>query len=445
MIAILALAGVTFFYKLGQSSLISWDEAWYGEIAKNILKTGDFFRLTFNGSPFYDHPPVGFWMMTLSMKFLGTNEIGVRAASAISGIIAVFLTYLIGKKLFNKSVGLASSFALISSPWFTLRARSGNLDIFLTMFFGLSFVLTLQSRTHPKFLLPLSASLGLMFLTKSMVPLTFFPVLILMLWDTKIGLKNIIMMTTLFLTIIGIWALPQYLISLSFNFVQRYFMIGLPGINSNSPLISNILLTKTYLHNGIGIWFRPAIASLVLGSAMFPKAFLWLFVFLATFLFPFAFSSKGHIWHLIPVHPFLLITLFGFIYLLVRKLANSVALATAIVFTLALYLGIPQMQKNWNEFIDIPAFVSDEAILSREAKKYSQPFIIDESFSPAAAFYSDKSVYYTNAPSLQEIFTRYPQFVLITHNWRLIRDSINSKDYSIIKKDRDRVLIRKLN
>ena len=34
-----------FFYKLGQSSLTSYDEAWYGSIAKQIIQNGDLINL----------------------------------------------------------------------------------------------------------------------------------------------------------------------------------------------------------------------------------------------------------------------------------------------------------------------------------------------------------------------------------------------------------------
>ena len=56
LITLLFLTLPLFFYKLGQSSLVSFDEAWYASISRNILQTGDLFNLTFNGKAYYDHP-----------------------------------------------------------------------------------------------------------------------------------------------------------------------------------------------------------------------------------------------------------------------------------------------------------------------------------------------------------------------------------------------------
>ena len=222
---------------------------------------------------------------------------------------------------------------------------------------------------------------------------------------------------------------------------QKFLAIGLPQVGIHTNYLKNILLTKTYVSNGIGIWFRPAILTLPLGLFL-SSAFFPLTIFLTTFLVPFALSAKGQIWHLIPTHPFLILAFTGFVYTLLSKF-KARTFAPAVTLTLSLLLALPQIYRNWREFINIPAYISDEAILSKEAGKYSQPFIIDDDFVPAAVFYSNRSVHYSNVPSLQDIFTSNAEFVLITHDWRLIRDSIEPKAYKILKKDRDKILLLK--
>ena len=182
-----------FFYKLGQSSLVSWDEAWYAEIAKNINKTGNLFELYFNGSKYYDHPPFGFWMIALSQKIFGINEFGARAASAIFAIIAVIFLYLLGKEFFSKKVGFFSALALSSAPWFVYRARSGNLDIFLTALFVVTIYLAFKVANNKKYLLVFSLSLAFLFLTKTMVPFTIIPALIIIFFRSSLfGKKKVI-------------------------------------------------------------------------------------------------------------------------------------------------------------------------------------------------------------------------------------------------------------
>src|SRR3989344_2144571 len=101
-----------FFYKLGQSSLISFDEAWYADIARNILKSGDTINLTWNGRSFNDHPPAGFWLTALSYLIFGASEFSARFSSALLGLSTLITTYFLGKKLFNRVIGFASAIAL---------------------------------------------------------------------------------------------------------------------------------------------------------------------------------------------------------------------------------------------------------------------------------------------------------------------------------------------
>src|SRR3989338_4701430 len=88
-ISLILLTAPLFFYKLGQSSLISWDEAWYGGIAANIVSTGNFWNLSFNGHDYFDHPPAGFILIALSLKILGTSDFAVRFVPALLGLLSL--------------------------------------------------------------------------------------------------------------------------------------------------------------------------------------------------------------------------------------------------------------------------------------------------------------------------------------------------------------------
>ena len=132
------LSSFFFLRFLGQTPLRSWDEAWYAEIAKNILKTGNWFLLRWNGLPYFDHPPLGFWLTAFSFRIFGINEMAARLPSALAGIGSVFLIFLLGQKLFNQKTGFWSGLILTTTPWFWLRSREGNLDIILVFFMLLS-------------------------------------------------------------------------------------------------------------------------------------------------------------------------------------------------------------------------------------------------------------------------------------------------------------------
>src|SRR5687768_4222941 len=118
LIFLIFLTSPLFFYKLGDSSLVSWDEAWYGGIARNILQSGNIFHLQFNDKYYFDHPPFGFSLIAGSQKIFGINEFGTRFTPALCGLLTLVVVYLLGKQLFSRSVGFLSALSLLSAPWF---------------------------------------------------------------------------------------------------------------------------------------------------------------------------------------------------------------------------------------------------------------------------------------------------------------------------------------
>lgn len=429
-----------FFYKLGQTSLISWDEAWYADVSRNILKTGNPLNLVWNGRAFQDHPPFGFWLIASSFKIFGVSEFWARFPSALFAFLTLFFVYLLGKNLFNRSVGFLSSFALVSSHWFLYRARSANLDIFLTCLFVAALYFFIKLSTNKKFLIPSILSLSFLFLTKTLIPFVILPVLIFIIVTSKHDArKNLIVALCVSLLLFISWFLYNNLIDP--NFVSRFIFIGAPGVKLDTNYTENIRLVKTYVYEGIGKWFWPSVFAIGLSIFSFQKRFYILIIFIISFFIPFVFSLRGHIWHLIPLHPFMIITLVGFSYVFLKKILKKEILVLVLLFILVSYQAFIQTRRNWYEFVDINAFTSDEEILSVEAGKIDADFYIDSDFGPAAVFYSGKNVQQFSDPSIRGLFDKNIKFSLITFKWRIDAAKIKDSEYEIIKMDRDKILI----
>lgn len=363
-----------FLYKLGASSLVSFDEAWYAGISRNMLKSGDWFNMIWNSTPYIDHPPTGFWFQALSFKLLGVSEFSARLPSAIFALITMVFTYLLGKKLFNRGVGLISAFALSTAIWFTYRARAADLDTFLTCFFVSSIYFALKSCDHKKFLYPFAISLSFLFLTKTGIPIVIVPTIIAIFLTHKKDFKFIDLLKPflLFILLTGSWFIVQYFNNQSF--IDNYIRIGFPKSTEPSNLKSNFDQILSYLHMGIGKWFWPSILGIVGGTIFFPRRIGTLAILCAVFFFPYVLTPRGHIWHLIPLYPFMVLSFFGFTYLFIEKFTKKPLLGFIIIFIFGSYFSFIQGRQIWYQFIDIPAYVSDEAILSREAGKYPYPF-----------------------------------------------------------------------
>ena len=435
---ILLLLLPLFFYKLGQSSLVSWDEAWYAEISRNIVKSGDLFNLVWNGAPFSDKPPGQFWIEALVFKFFGVSEFTARIPSAIAGLLSLLLIYLIGKS-FSRGVGLMSALALGSSIWFLYRARSGNLDVMLTFFYLLTFYLGMLVAEKRKFLLPFALSFAYLPMIKGIVFVpSLIPSLVSIFWG-KLKLKDYLLPVIALSGLFGSWILIQYLSSPSL--VLYHFSHSLRDSSIHSNVLDNFKLFKEYVHSGIGRWFWPGILGILAGLVLKNKKLLAISVFPVFYSLQFMFSSEIQIWQLIPLYPFMILAFFGSIFVFLKKFPRCQLAVNTLVLVFTLYISLTQIKQMWYSFVDIPAFVSDEQILSTEAGKYPYPFYIDSSFEPAAVFYSGKNAKWVNEFYLADLFKKSEPFVMIIKQSMLDKLKIEPKSYKILKADRDKILI----
>lgn len=148
IVSLVVIICVAAFLRFNQLSTVpphlTPDEASLGYNAYSILKTGkdeygQILPIVFKS--FGDYKPGLYVYATVPfVAVFGLNEFAVRAASAVSGVVAVVLMYFISKKLFpeNKyfSIPLVSSLLLAISPWHIIFSRGAweiNLSLTLTL------------------------------------------------------------------------------------------------------------------------------------------------------------------------------------------------------------------------------------------------------------------------------------------------------------------------
>jgi 4-amino-4-deoxy-L-arabinose transferase-like glycosyltransferase len=134
--------GAFFFIPfLGRAHLFDWDEINFAEAAREMLATGNFLQVQNNFQPFWEKPPLFFWMQSLSMSVFGINEFAARFVCALCGIVTLLVAYRIGKQLFDRRFGLLWAGAFLGSFLPHLFFKSGiidpvfNLFIFLAIYF----------------------------------------------------------------------------------------------------------------------------------------------------------------------------------------------------------------------------------------------------------------------------------------------------------------------
>jgi len=199
LISILLLATFLRFYHLSTNPpALYWDEASIGYNAFAILTRGiDEHGVHYPITNFLAYgdakPPLYIYATSLSMAVFGVNEFAVRFPSALSGVIAVALTYFLVKNIFGKtkhSLALAqiSSLLLAISPWHLQMSRAGfEANLALTLFLA-GLLCFLRGLNRPK-LLPISAIFWIATLytfNAYRIFLPFFLVLLLLLYCQRI-------------------------------------------------------------------------------------------------------------------------------------------------------------------------------------------------------------------------------------------------------------------
>ena len=62
-LAIIILSGIIFFIPfLGKVHLFDWDEINFAESAREMIVTGNYHRVQINFQPFWEKPPLFFWL-----------------------------------------------------------------------------------------------------------------------------------------------------------------------------------------------------------------------------------------------------------------------------------------------------------------------------------------------------------------------------------------------
>lgn len=127
-----------FFINLGGNSLWDGNEGFYAEPAREVVESGNYLIPTYNYQPRFKKPPLATWIIAFSYRTLGVSEFAERLPIAIAAILIIWITYLLGKLLADKELGIISALVLATMLKFMIYCRQYAGDIFLTLFISLT-------------------------------------------------------------------------------------------------------------------------------------------------------------------------------------------------------------------------------------------------------------------------------------------------------------------
>ncbi len=188
--------------------LHEWDERYHALVCKNLAKHPLIPTLYDNPVLPYDYkswisnhiwlhkPPLPLWIMALSLKIFGINEIALRLPSIFMTTAGIWLMYKTAEKLTNEKVAFFSAF-LYSVHGLIIELTGGrtatdHIDIFFLFFIQLAIYSTLKARPGILNALCTGILVGLAILCKSLPALIVLPIMALWAIQQKVPVRDLV-------------------------------------------------------------------------------------------------------------------------------------------------------------------------------------------------------------------------------------------------------------
>lgn len=160
-------------FGLYPAPLFDEDEGFTAEVAREMLQNREFILLESNFEPRYDKPPLGFWIISGSLYFLGNNELAARLPSILFSAGLIYMIFAFARKRHGIDKALISCLIVTGTLQFSLMSKAAIADPILYFFVvgAMLFFLEYLENKELKFLLLFTVGNALAFLTKGPIVL----------------------------------------------------------------------------------------------------------------------------------------------------------------------------------------------------------------------------------------------------------------------------------
>jgi len=137
LIGLALVAFLAFFYNLNHSFL-EGSEGLYAGITRELVRSHQLLELTYQGEPYFNKPPLFFWLLALSTSLFGENEVAFRLPGALFCLGTMALTYALGMILFSRTAAFWAALVVATSHVFLWYGPRVLFDSALTFFITLA-------------------------------------------------------------------------------------------------------------------------------------------------------------------------------------------------------------------------------------------------------------------------------------------------------------------
>jgi len=323
LVLILILLVVTvyrLFFGLGTQPIERWDEKTNIDVVTDTINQNKFPSLYLGQEPFFEKPPLWYFLNIGIARTFGISNFSMRATSAFSGLliiilsayiawrwwgtvamIATWVTYLFTNQLFVNNAG--GYFA-------THTFRSADLDALQLLFLLIAFISAVEFENNKHFSLVLGIFSGLAVLTKG--PMGLLPIIILTCSIIINNRREIVRILKAWIVLMSI-VLPWYIFMIANfgnDFIQANIiyhiaeraLIPLEGHNSTMWFYLEILTSiKMFLP---GIFLLVSFIWVILKKKFKERRIIFLLlIVLLSLIIPSLVQTKLA-WYILPIYPF---------------------------------------------------------------------------------------------------------------------------------------------
>jgi 4-amino-4-deoxy-L-arabinose transferase-like glycosyltransferase len=127
--AVVLLASVCIFYRLGDVPLLGKDEPRYAQVAREMFASGDWVTPRLAGHTWFEKPALPYWLMAAAFSLFGVSEFSARLGSALCAALGVAAVYLLARRVAGPRRAAVSAAVLATSGLWLAFARGASFDM----------------------------------------------------------------------------------------------------------------------------------------------------------------------------------------------------------------------------------------------------------------------------------------------------------------------------
>lgn len=175
------MLAAVYFSDLSTTGVIGPDEPRYAAIGREMARSGDWITPRLWGEPWFEKPPLVYWMTAVGTRMGLSPEVAARLPVAIIGWVFLVFFYVLLALMYGPTEALYSTVILGTSAGWIAYSYVAVMDVPMGTFFAAALLISMrwvetEPRPRPDWLAAVitGALLGIAALAKGLVPLALF-------------------------------------------------------------------------------------------------------------------------------------------------------------------------------------------------------------------------------------------------------------------------------